>query len=347
MGNGESMQAGDYQEPTLPAGMLEVRISVYKLNVTGVGFLDSLGASLAGAYHSGLVVAGQEWSFGGHDEDGVSGVYDVEPETNPDFTFFKRHIIGQVKSSKQEIEKLIKRLQFSAEWQGTNYDLVEKNCNHFTSELCWQIMRKRPPDWINNTADTMARARRKEAAEEEELHTALAEYDSIYGSNVGPPAVEDNCLTNAPGAMAYQSTFKNTFTQAYTKAWEDAQEFIKHACEDDDPDRVKKEAEKASIKRATVAARLAADAVAFAARVAKPARQQQEAAGVAAWDASWQQQSGAMLREWQNSAVAGEPLPGEPERKAKVDAALQVAAEAAAAAAKSAQLAAAPASSAA
>lgn len=340
MGQAESAQAGDYTEPDLPAGTLEVRISVYKLNVTGVGFLDSLGASLAGAYHSGLVVAGQEWSYGGHDEEGVTGVYAVEPETNPDFTFFKRQVIGQVTISKADIEKLIKKLQFSQNWQGTRYDLVEQNCNHFTSELCWQILRKRPPDWINNTADTMARGRRKEAAEEDELHLALAEYDSLHGANLGPSqsavpvaGTEERPVSSAPGSRAYEESFKCTFALAYLRAWEGFQDSFQSMPDGEDPVRVKREAEKEAIKLATVAARIAGDAVAFAARMAIAARQEQAAFGVAAWDASWKQQSGGMLRAWQNSAVAGEPLPSEADRRSEVEAALSVAAEAAAAAA--------------
>lgn len=37
--------AGEYREPELPPGVQEVRISVYKMKLTGAGFLDKKAAS--------------------------------------------------------------------------------------------------------------------------------------------------------------------------------------------------------------------------------------------------------------------------------------------------------------
>ena len=35
---------------------------------------------------------------------------------------------------------------------GREYDLLSKNCNHFTSELCYELTGRRAPGWLNRAA---------------------------------------------------------------------------------------------------------------------------------------------------------------------------------------------------
>ena len=35
---------------------------------------------------------------------------------------------------------------------GRDYDLLSKNCNHFTSELCLELTGRRAPGWLNRAA---------------------------------------------------------------------------------------------------------------------------------------------------------------------------------------------------
>lgn len=35
---------------------------------------------------------------------------------------------------------------------GREYDLLGKNCNHFTSELCFELTGRRAPGWLNRAA---------------------------------------------------------------------------------------------------------------------------------------------------------------------------------------------------
>ena len=35
---------------------------------------------------------------------------------------------------------------------GREYDLLSKNCNHFTSELCFELTGRRAPGWLNRAA---------------------------------------------------------------------------------------------------------------------------------------------------------------------------------------------------
>jgi len=167
---------GEYQEPVLPEGQLEVRISVYKLSFTGMALADSIFGGLAGAYHSGLVVAGEEWSFGGHEDERKTGCYRSHPELNDEYMFYKRIIMGRINGSKEQVMRKARSLVLRPEWTGPQYDLIERNCNHFTSDFCWLVMGKRIPDWINQTADTLAKQRRRKRVENDALENALHAY---------------------------------------------------------------------------------------------------------------------------------------------------------------------------
>jgi len=35
---------------------------------------------------------------------------------------------------------------------GREYDLLSKNCNHFTNELCLELTGRRAPGWLNRAA---------------------------------------------------------------------------------------------------------------------------------------------------------------------------------------------------
>ena len=40
-------------------------------------------------------------------------------------------------------------------YMGSLYHLLQTNCNHFSSDLCYALVGKRPPAWINRLADVM------------------------------------------------------------------------------------------------------------------------------------------------------------------------------------------------
>lgn len=40
----------------------------------------------------------------------------------------------------------------AARFMGREYDLLSKNCNHFTSELCLELTGRRAPGWLNRAA---------------------------------------------------------------------------------------------------------------------------------------------------------------------------------------------------
>jgi hypothetical protein len=44
---------------------------------------------------------------------------------------------------------LVEEMKREPEWYGTAYDLLSRNCNHFTNELCYRLTGRRPPAWIS------------------------------------------------------------------------------------------------------------------------------------------------------------------------------------------------------
>jgi len=348
----QASAAGEYTEPQLPDGVLEVRLSVYKIRIFGEGILSSVGAGIAGAYHSGVVVAGKEWAFGGHGDQNLSGVYKTAPEMNRDYDFYTRIILGRIRMSSSDIEAKIKGLARSPEWSGPTYNLTTHNCNHFASDLCWLLLRRRPPAWVNRTSEELARPERRKRVEEEALQDALAAYRSEHAVTISaesthgarpPPGSKEAATTqrDAPGARAFQDAFSKTFDLAWNKHWEAGRPRLGDDVseEGEDTEELMSQAELDALDLAKVAATIAAVAVAAAARAAAASRAEQPPAGLSAWDQAWASESGKFLPVWRRQAVAGE-LTGKANDEARdlqTAAALAVAAEAAKEAASTAE----------
>lgn len=81
----------------------------------------------------------------------MSGVYWTKPHTEPPGGTFRCELLqGFTFRSEHEIENVIKKV--SQEFQGTSYNLLSNNCNHFTSHLCEKLINKPAPAWLNRAA---------------------------------------------------------------------------------------------------------------------------------------------------------------------------------------------------
>lgn len=128
----------------------EIVINVYDLLPPGrlSSALWFIGTSLL---HSGVVINDKEYAYGGHDRPGVTGVYWTKPKTQPPGGTFKCEILhGFTLASPTEIDTIIKEV--SEEFQGTAYNLLTKNCNHFTAYLCQRLTGRPGPGWLNRAA---------------------------------------------------------------------------------------------------------------------------------------------------------------------------------------------------
>lgn len=101
--------------------------------------------------HSGVVINGKEYAYGGHDRDGVTGVYWTQPRTEPPGGTFRCEILqGFTLASQDEIDTIIRSA--SEEFLGPSYNLLTKNCNHFTAYLCRKLTGRPGPAWLNRAA---------------------------------------------------------------------------------------------------------------------------------------------------------------------------------------------------
>ncbi|KAF5018704.1 hypothetical protein F66182_9318 [Fusarium sp. NRRL 66182] len=135
---------------TLSLSKTEITIHVYDLLPPGrlSSVLWTVGASLL---HSGVVINGKEYAYGGHDKRGLTGVYWTKPRTEPPGGTFRCEILhGFTLATEQEIEAALQAA--SEEFLGTSYNLLTKNCNHFTSYLCKKLTGQTGPSWLNRAA---------------------------------------------------------------------------------------------------------------------------------------------------------------------------------------------------
>lgn len=103
-----------------------------------------------GIFHSGVEVYGVEFAYGGHDQD-VSGIFATAPRDAPGQVIFRESIdMGETDLSQQEIHQLVQRM--GSEYRGNAYHLLQRNCNHFASDLCRQLTGRDAPSWINRLA---------------------------------------------------------------------------------------------------------------------------------------------------------------------------------------------------
>ncbi|KAI1810583.1 DUF862-domain-containing protein [Poronia punctata] len=135
---------------TLSLTRTEIIINVYDLLPPGrlSSVLWTFGTSLL---HSGVVINGKEYAYGGHDERGVTGVYWTQPKTEPPGGTFRTEIPhGLTFATQAEIDSIIQRA--SVEFDGAGYNILTRNCNHFTSYLCEKLTGRPGPGWLNRAA---------------------------------------------------------------------------------------------------------------------------------------------------------------------------------------------------
>lgn len=102
-----------------------------------------------GVYHTGVEVYGKEFAFGGHDAE-TTGVFCAQPKAIKGAVFQKRIPVGRTELSPSELRQQIAAL--APEWSGNSYNLLKRNCNHFTVDLCEDLTGESGPRYINRCA---------------------------------------------------------------------------------------------------------------------------------------------------------------------------------------------------
>eukprot|EP00746_Dinoflagellata_sp_MGD_P125451 gnl/MRDRNA2_/MRDRNA2_60206_c0_seq1.p1 gnl/MRDRNA2_/MRDRNA2_60206_c0~~gnl/MRDRNA2_/MRDRNA2_60206_c0_seq1.p1 ORF type:complete len:243 (-),score=20.51 gnl/MRDRNA2_/MRDRNA2_60206_c0_seq1:243-971(-) len=97
---------------------------------------------LGGAFHAGVEVFGQEWSFS---PDGVDFNY---PKTHDVHVYRQTIVIGYTDYEPEEVQGIVED-EMSLEWRGSSYDLLSRNCCSFSRALCNRLTGKLIPDWVD------------------------------------------------------------------------------------------------------------------------------------------------------------------------------------------------------
>lgn len=78
-------------------------------------------------------------------------MYWTKPKAEPPGGTFRCEILqGFTLSDQTEVEAILRRA--SEEFLGTSYNLLTKNCNHFTQFLCQKLTGRSGPGWLNRAA---------------------------------------------------------------------------------------------------------------------------------------------------------------------------------------------------
>jgi len=101
-----------------------------------------------GAFHAGVEVHGWEYSFGSTAEG--TGVSRCEPKGNKQHAYRESVFMGQTPLSAAEISRLVASL--SVEWTGSDYNLLSRNCCHFSDGFCRALRVGPTPEWVRNLA---------------------------------------------------------------------------------------------------------------------------------------------------------------------------------------------------
>ena len=130
--------------------MTKIRINIY--DILNIGPLKTIGL---GFHHSGVQI-------GDHSEYEYlqgSGINVIAPRTAVYAVFSHSIELGSIKQS--DVSKALREL--SSEFTCDNYDLLSRNCNHFTEQFVYRLARLRVPKYINRVASLFAHAKNKKA----------------------------------------------------------------------------------------------------------------------------------------------------------------------------------------
>eukprot|EP01083_Nonionella_stella_P066018 173538_1 len=122
-----------------------IEVNVYDLGSMN-GYLNPVGL---GAYHTGVVISGAEYFFGGGTSDGT-GVSVSDPGYAPGAAFRESIFMGEIQISRVELDRAIDRLRY--DFKAADYHVIHLNCNHFSDALCMELLQKPIPGWINRMA---------------------------------------------------------------------------------------------------------------------------------------------------------------------------------------------------
>lgn len=120
-----------------------VILHIYDLSPANDVILYAIGCGL---HHSGIEILGDEYSFSSG-----AGIFHSTPKDAPGAIFRESLELGQFDGGMNELRSIISELR--QDFGPNDYHLVRKNCNHFANALCWALLGKSIPPYVNRLAE--------------------------------------------------------------------------------------------------------------------------------------------------------------------------------------------------
>jgi hypothetical protein len=210
-----------------------VTLNIYDLHGNGRAIFKGMNfllrAAGTGAFHVGVEVFNQEWSFG-HKDGGGTGVYSQTPRESELHSYRESIFMGDTDLTQYEVSKLVKNM--SARWNGDSYDVLNRNCCHFCDELCMELHVGRPsfvplPEWLNSlvSAGAALGVGQDHGASEESKLPALDNSPDMDGgkSSRKRPSSAQNRTDNTPRknerSTARQTNESRGLTMTFELKW--------------------------------------------------------------------------------------------------------------------------------
>ncbi|CAJ1399903.1 unnamed protein product [Effrenium voratum] len=137
-----------------PSGPAPVIVHIY--DVTGSAPVQYVNEVLrpmgTGAFHAAVEVHGKEWSFGQCKRGG--GIFSCAPTCCELHSYREAIHMGHTDLTESEVESVIMEMQ--KRWRGKDYDVLRKNCCHFSDELCQLLGVGTLPSWVTSMAGTFS-----------------------------------------------------------------------------------------------------------------------------------------------------------------------------------------------
>mmetsp|Transcript_35490 Transcript_35490/g.77734 ORF Transcript_35490/g.77734 Transcript_35490/m.77734 type:complete len:271 (-) Transcript_35490:101-913(-) len=99
-----------------------------------------------GLHHSGVEIMGSEYSYASG-----GGIFEGTPREAPGARFREQIELGTFEGGSSELRVKLDDLRSS--FGPSDYNLIQKNCNHFANALVWALMRRPIPPHVNRLAD--------------------------------------------------------------------------------------------------------------------------------------------------------------------------------------------------
>eukprot|EP00756_Hemistasia_phaeocysticola_P035430 Hpha_TRINITY_DN16584_c0_g1::TRINITY_DN16584_c0_g1_i1::g.132850::m.132850 len=192
-------QVGPDAEVVSAPAVLNVYARYPRLN----SVLEAVG--VGGIFHSGVEINGVEYAYGGGSAE-KTGVWRQTPKVPPQgYPHLVAAVpVGWVVTPQRSFDRVLRRLE--QEFRQPDYDLAGRNCNHFAAALCYRLLRRHIPEWVNAAADRWAAI--------QSWGIPLTSFKSVSPAPVpeGDSGSDDDMIIDSPMARTVSSSHSPMWT---------------------------------------------------------------------------------------------------------------------------------------